>query len=127
MNIITILYCLLLSSAATVGAEQVSVSDYISQCVDEHSDFTVKLGYNKDTKVESKCIRSYNRCIVSNSDGCAGGDSWTSSSGDSFDYLETRVFYLADGTMPNYLYVEDDANNQNCARLCTRIKCKILG
>ena len=86
MNIITILYCLLFS-AATVGAEQVSVSDYISQCVDEYSAFTVKLGYNKDTWVESKCIRSYDRCAVSNSDGCAGGDSWTSSSGDSFNYL----------------------------------------
>ena len=73
------------------------VSDYITPCQDDSTDFTVKVQFDNGKKndwVDVMCTRSYSRCPPLFIDGsCVDDDvgDWAAESGKTFDYLETKV------------------------------------
>ena len=71
------------------------VSDYITPCQDDSTDFTVKVQFDNGKKndwVDVMCTRSYSRCPFSDG-SCVDDDvgDWAAESGKTFDYLETKV------------------------------------
>lgn len=74
------------------------VSDYITPCQDDSTDFTVKVQFDNGGKNKNNgwadvmCTRSYSRCPFSDG-SCVDDDvgDWAAESGKTFDYLETKV------------------------------------
>ncbi|KAL7549157.1 LOW QUALITY PROTEIN: hypothetical protein ACHAWF_012429, partial [Thalassiosira exigua] len=96
---------------ATVYPFAGNLWDYISPCQNDYNDFVVTLDRN-----EAACIRSYSRCPF-NGGSCLGNDDdWMAESGETFEYLETRVFHVPVDSSPKKLYVKDDKGSHACAR-----------
>jgi len=64
------------------------------------------------------CVKSYKRCPFPEGNAACLGDTngWKAASGRTFDYLETAVFYVQDGTSPATLDVTDLRQYSQCAR-----------
>lgn len=68
------------------------IRDRITQCQDDETDFSVKLMFDGGDWYNAKCARSYSRCPLEGGSTClVGEEHWMAESGQTFEYLETRV------------------------------------
>ena len=85
--------CIVLLANSIVDAD--NVSDYITPCQDDSTDFTVKVQFDTGKSngwEDVMCTRSYSRCPFSDGSCLSDDDSeWEAESGKTFDYLETKV------------------------------------
>lgn len=111
--------CIVLFAFANPIVVADNVSDYITPCQDESTDFTVKVQFDTGKSngwEDVMCTRSYSRCPFSDGSCLSDDDSeWAAESGKTFDYLETKVFHIPNGSSPTKLFVKDDTG-YDCAR-----------
>merc|ERR1719183_1461717 len=102
MQLLAICIVLLAIANSIVAAD--NVSDYITPCQDESTDFTVKVKFDNGKGngwEDVMCTRSYSRCPFSDGSCLSDDDGeWAAESGETFDYLETKVFHIPDGSSP---------------------------
>lgn len=82
------------------------------------SQFTVQVEFNDDSSTTTKamCAFSYKNGPFDDGKVLGGDGAWTAQSGNTFNYLETRTFYVSDNTHPSNIYINDESGTYNCAR-----------